>query len=114
MTGGVDDKDNSYNDWEMVILFQIKSMIPYQINVRRNRRWRPPSETEVQVLLLLVGLMLLVLVLNKQSRHPTDGDVAPQTKQSSNGRRLNGKYVYDLTGILLYSIHIQFFQFKIK
>ena len=82
------------------IIFQIKSMA-YQINVRRNRRWRPPSETEVQVLLLLVGSMLLLLVPTPTLRlmllllllHK-------QTKKACNGRNHNNKYVYISMGLL--------------
>ena len=54
VTGGVHGwrvQQNWYG-WEMLLYF--KSIQWYQINMRRNRRWRPPSKTEVQLMLLLL------------------------------------------------------------
>ena len=72
VTGGVDDKDDSYDDGRWLSYFKLNQC--YQIiNVRRNRRWHPPSETEVQALLLLVGSMLLLLPQTKN--HSTVRDI---------------------------------------
>ena len=66
----------------------------------RNRKWRPPRKTKVQVL------------LNRSTPTPTpheEGINGRRRKSTNNGRRHNGKYMYASMSVLSYSIHIQFF-----